>query len=162
MSEIDLIYIVCKLSVLIIWDRSFCPILNKWLWTTTVAVVTQTHLSRIAQKSLSVLCRENSPPRTRKHWWSHGVLNAILVNYVKGKKKASPEVARWPALERYSDTMNINMWDEFIMRREATSFAHTNTIRYIDSSFCHAMRDIWKQAIWGLEIRQAGKCFIFI
>ena len=56
-------------------------------------VVTQTHLSRIAQKSLSVLCRVFSHSRTRKLKRAHGVLNAILVNYVKGKRKASPEVA---------------------------------------------------------------------
>ena len=38
-------------------DKSFCAKPDKWVWPTTVLVVTQTHLSRIAQKSLSVLCR---------------------------------------------------------------------------------------------------------
>ena len=56
-------------------------------------VVTQTHLSRIAQKSLSVLCRVYIHSRTRKLKRAHGVLNAILVNCVKGKRKASHEVA---------------------------------------------------------------------
>ena len=40
-------------------DKSFCAKPDKWLWTTTNFVVTQTHLSRIAQKSLSVLCRDS-------------------------------------------------------------------------------------------------------
>ena len=74
-------------------DKSYCAKPNKRVWPTTNFVVTQTHLSRIAQKSLSVLCRENSPPRTRKLKRAHGVLNAILVNYDKGKRKASHEVA---------------------------------------------------------------------
>ena len=44
----------------------FCPTEEKRLWTTTIRVVTQTHLSRIAQKSLSVLCRVSIQSRTRK------------------------------------------------------------------------------------------------
>ena len=68
-------------------DKSICTKPDKWVWPTTVSVVTQTHLSRIAQKSLSVLCRVYSRSRTRKLKRAHGVLNAILVNYVKAKKK---------------------------------------------------------------------------
>ena len=63
------------------------------LRTGVAGVVTQTHLSRIAQKSLSVLCRVYKHSRTRKLKRAHGVLNAILVNYVKGKRKSSHEVA---------------------------------------------------------------------
>ena len=47
-------------------DKSICTKPDKWLWPTTVAVVTQTHLSRIAQKSLSVLCRGSLPMLTKK------------------------------------------------------------------------------------------------
>ena len=74
-------------------DKSFCAKPDKRVWPTTFTVVTQTHLSRIAQKSLSVLCRDSIHSRIRKLKRAHGVLNAILVNYVKGKRKASPEVA---------------------------------------------------------------------
>ena len=38
-------------------DKSFCAKPDKRVWPTTTIVVVQTHLSRIAQKSLSVLCR---------------------------------------------------------------------------------------------------------
>jgi len=48
-------------------DKSFCAKPDKWVWPTTIFVVTQTHLSRIAEKSLSVLCRERSSSRTRNH-----------------------------------------------------------------------------------------------
>ena len=65
-------------------DKSFCAKPDKWLWPTTAVivqtqlfsvvqippssqgVVTQTHLSRIAQKSLSVLCRGSLPMLTKK------------------------------------------------------------------------------------------------
>ena len=47
-------------------DKSFCAKPDKWVWPTTTSVVTQTHLSRIAQKSLSVLCREKSSSRAGK------------------------------------------------------------------------------------------------
>ena len=74
-------------------DTSFCPTSDKWFWPTTSVVVTQTHPSCFAQKSLSVLCRVFSHSRTRKLKRAHGVLNGILVNYAKGKRKANPEVA---------------------------------------------------------------------
>ena len=40
-------------------DKSFCAKPNKRVWPTTYSVVTQTHLSRIGQRSLSVLCRDS-------------------------------------------------------------------------------------------------------
>ena len=64
-------------------DKSFCAKPDKRVWSTTAGVVTQTHLSRIAQKSLSVLCRVFSHSRTRKLKRAHGVLNAIWFNKIK-------------------------------------------------------------------------------
>ena len=58
-------------------DKSFCAKPDKQVWLTTIFVVIQTHLSRIAQKYLSVLCRVFSHSRTRKLKRAHGVLNAI-------------------------------------------------------------------------------------
>ena len=134
-------------------DKSFCAKPNKRVWPTTISVVTQTHLSRIAQKSLSVLCRDSIHSRIRKRWWSHGVLNAILFNYVKSKKKASPEVASKPAKERGLWYYDFKKRDEFIMSCEATSFAHTNTIHYITRPMRLSASDKCKQASWGSKRR---------
>ena len=48
-------------------DKSFCAKPNKRVWPTTFRVVTQTHPSCFAQKSLSVLCRVHADDRTKKH-----------------------------------------------------------------------------------------------
>ena len=65
----------------------------------------------------------------------------IGIKYVKSKKKASPEVASRPAKERGLWYYDFKKRDEFIMSCEATSFAHTNTIRYIARPMCLSESD---------------------
>ena len=77
--------------------------------------------------------QENTDDRT-------GYWMLFWLTKLKARKKATHEVASWLTLEPYSRKEVVR--DISYETCEATSFAHTNTIRYIGSSFCHATRDI--------------------